>query len=150
MYDQSPNFKTFEPKNRFRLTMQCWNFLQSMGARNRVGIGLSYRPARLQRLAELVHWNRFLGSLKVKNSDSGGPLYDNPIPAWFIAPNRLFKNSSTASRKEKVCYIIHCTYGTVQLKLEALGVNKTDKRTKVKTTFLRFFVASGLPCICSL
>ncbi len=38
---------------------------QSMGARNRVGIGLSYRPARLQRLAGSIHWNRFLGSLKV-------------------------------------------------------------------------------------
>jgi hypothetical protein len=38
---------------------------QSMGARNRVGIGLSYRPARLQRLAELIPWNGFLGSLKV-------------------------------------------------------------------------------------
>jgi hypothetical protein len=30
-------------------------FKQSMGARNRVGIGLSYRPARLHRL-----WERFL------------------------------------------------------------------------------------------
>ncbi len=40
-------------------------FKQSMGARNRVGIGLSYRPARLHSLAELVPWNRFLGSLKV-------------------------------------------------------------------------------------
>jgi hypothetical protein len=29
-------------------------FIQSMGARNRVGIGLSYRPARLHRLAELI------------------------------------------------------------------------------------------------
>jgi hypothetical protein len=29
-------------------------FKQSMGARNRVGIGLSYRPARLQRLAESI------------------------------------------------------------------------------------------------
>jgi hypothetical protein len=39
---------------------------QSMGARNRVGISLSYRPARLlYSLAELVPWNRFLGSLKV-------------------------------------------------------------------------------------
>ena len=28
-----------------------------MGARNRVGIGLSYRPARLHRLAELIPWN---------------------------------------------------------------------------------------------
>jgi hypothetical protein len=27
---------------------------QSMGARNRVGIGLSYRPAKLHRLAELI------------------------------------------------------------------------------------------------
>ncbi len=39
-------------------------FKQSMGARNRVGIGLSYRPAKLHSLAELVPWNR-LGSLKV-------------------------------------------------------------------------------------
>ncbi len=38
---------------------------QSMGARNRVGLGLSYRPARLHRLAELVSWNRFFDSLKV-------------------------------------------------------------------------------------
>jgi hypothetical protein len=41
-------------------------FKQSAGARNRVGIGLLYRPARLDRLAELILWNRFLGSLKVK------------------------------------------------------------------------------------
>jgi hypothetical protein len=39
-------------------------FKQSMGDRNRVGIGLSYRPARLLSLAELFPWNRFLGSLK--------------------------------------------------------------------------------------
>jgi hypothetical protein len=37
-------------------------FKKSMGARHRVGIGLSYRPARLHRLAELMPWNRFLGS----------------------------------------------------------------------------------------
>ncbi len=36
-----------------------------MGARNRVGIGLSYRPTRLHSLAEMVPWNRFLGSLNV-------------------------------------------------------------------------------------
>jgi hypothetical protein len=40
-------------------------FKQSMGARNRVGIELSYRPARLHSLAELVLWKPFLGSLKV-------------------------------------------------------------------------------------
>jgi hypothetical protein len=35
---------------------------QSMGARNQVGIGLSYRPARLHRLAESIPWNGLLGS----------------------------------------------------------------------------------------
>jgi hypothetical protein len=40
-------------------------FKQSMGARNQVGIGLSYRPARLHRLAEFIPWNRFLGSINV-------------------------------------------------------------------------------------
>ncbi len=41
-------------------------FKQSMGTGNRVGIGLSYRPARLHSLGELVPWNQFLGSLKVQ------------------------------------------------------------------------------------
>ncbi len=41
-------------------------FKQSMGAGNRGGIRLSYRPGRLHSLAVLVPWNRFLGSLKVK------------------------------------------------------------------------------------
>jgi hypothetical protein len=36
-----------------------------MGARHRVGIGLSYRPARLHRLAELMLWHRFLDSINV-------------------------------------------------------------------------------------
>ncbi len=37
---------------------RCWNFKQSMGARNRVEIALSYQPARLHRLAELITWNQ--------------------------------------------------------------------------------------------
>jgi hypothetical protein len=41
-------------------------FEQSVGARNQEGIGLTYWLARLHRLAELIPWNRFLGSLKVK------------------------------------------------------------------------------------
>ncbi len=40
-------------------------FKQSMGARNRGGIVLSYRPARLHRLAEFIPWNRLLGSINV-------------------------------------------------------------------------------------
>jgi hypothetical protein len=38
---------------------------KSMVARNRVGIGLSYRPARPHRLKESIPWNRYLGSLNV-------------------------------------------------------------------------------------
>jgi hypothetical protein len=40
-------------------------FKQYMGARKRIGIGLSFRPARLRRLAELIPWNQFLVYLKV-------------------------------------------------------------------------------------
>jgi hypothetical protein len=39
---------------------------QSMGAGNRVGIGLSYLPARLHRLAEFIPRIRFLGSINVQ------------------------------------------------------------------------------------
>ncbi len=39
---------------------------ESMRDRNRGGIGLSYRPARLHRLAELMPWNRFRGSINVE------------------------------------------------------------------------------------
>jgi hypothetical protein len=48
------------------VTQSCAGiFKQSMGVRNRIGIGLSYRPARLHSLADLFPWNRFLGSLEV-------------------------------------------------------------------------------------
>jgi hypothetical protein len=44
----------------------CWNFRTIyVYARNQVGRGLSYQPARLDRLAESIPWNQFLGSLKV-------------------------------------------------------------------------------------
>ncbi len=54
----SPERLTSQAKSSARILEQ------SMGARNRVGIGLSYRPARLRRLAELIPGIRFLGSLK--------------------------------------------------------------------------------------
>jgi hypothetical protein len=40
-------------------------FKQSMGVRNRVGVGLSNWPSRLYGLAKLIIWNRFMASLKV-------------------------------------------------------------------------------------
>jgi hypothetical protein len=41
-----------------------------MGARNRGGRGLSYRPARLHRLAVFIPWNRFGAPYRFKNTDS--------------------------------------------------------------------------------
>ncbi len=40
--------------------------IESMWARNRIGMGLSYRPARLHSLAELIPWNRFWTPKKFK------------------------------------------------------------------------------------
>jgi hypothetical protein len=37
---------------------------KSMGARHRGGIGFSYRPARLHRLAEFIPWNQCRGPIK--------------------------------------------------------------------------------------
>ncbi len=60
----------------------CLFFKQSMGARNRVGIGLSYRPARrLCGLAELILWNRFSGS------PWNPPI--SPFPLLFQYPSFL-------------------------------------------------------------
>jgi hypothetical protein len=40
------------------------NFETIYGARTRVGIGWSYRPARLHMLADLIPWESILGLLK--------------------------------------------------------------------------------------
>ncbi len=59
------------PKSLTIPSLICAGILeQSVGARNRVGIGLSYRPARLHKAGgidslESIPWNQFLGSLKV-------------------------------------------------------------------------------------
>jgi hypothetical protein len=56
-------------KNRVGIGLSYWParagiFKKSMGARNRWGIGLSYRPARLHGLAEFIPWNQFRGPHK--------------------------------------------------------------------------------------
>jgi hypothetical protein len=53
----------------------------SMGPRNRVGIGLAYRPAKLHRLAESIP-----GLLKSLKIPFLAGRYDNPIPIRFLAP----------------------------------------------------------------
>jgi hypothetical protein len=67
--DQKQTMKISEESRQTGFIASAGIFEQSMGARDRIGIGLSYRLARLHSLAELLPWNRFMGSLKV-NSDS--------------------------------------------------------------------------------
>ncbi len=57
---------TLMPLNRWQgFLILCAGILkQSMGARNRTGIGLSYRTSRLHSLTEFVPRHRFLGLLK--------------------------------------------------------------------------------------
>ncbi len=55
----------YPPVRDYEFGYSAGIFKQYVGDRNRVGIGLSYWLARLHRLAELIPWNRFLGSLKV-------------------------------------------------------------------------------------
>ncbi len=62
--------QSMEARNQVRIGLsyrpaRAGIFKKSMGARHRVGIGLSYRHAMLHRLAELMPWHRFLGSMKV-------------------------------------------------------------------------------------
>jgi hypothetical protein len=50
--------------------LNSWNiragiFKKSMGARHRGGIGFSYRPARLHRLAEFIPWHQFRGPIHI-------------------------------------------------------------------------------------
>jgi hypothetical protein len=62
--EESPE-ETNASKSSWKALYRAGIFKISMGARHRLGIGLSYRPARLHRLAELMPWHRFLGSIKV-------------------------------------------------------------------------------------
>jgi len=74
---------------------------QSMGAWNRVGTGLSYRPARLHRLAASLPWTRFLDSLNVFKYGlcpqhivlkSGKNCYTEPDLIKFIFVSFLWEN----------------------------------------------------------
>jgi hypothetical protein len=72
-----------------------------MRARNQVGIGIgfSYRPARLHSLAELVPWNRILSSLKVKKF---GLLADGPfITVFDQVMDVLFRDRNNEEKKDE-------------------------------------------------
>ncbi len=62
-----------------RKTYRAGIFKQSKGARNQVGIGLLYRPARLHMLAEFIPWNPFLGSINHKRLKIQAQMYRKTI-----------------------------------------------------------------------
>ncbi len=80
-------------------------FKQSMGARNRVGIGLSpHRPNRLHRLSESILWNWFLGSLKVKKYHLRLSLYSLSLinsfsHPWHTSPPFLCSSADYSKRQ---------------------------------------------------
>ncbi len=81
------------PDRQHGMKISAGIFKQSMLAKKRVGKGLSYRPARLFRLAELISWNRFLGSLKVYKFEISIEYHalelDPPLPpSVLIVPFR--------------------------------------------------------------
>jgi hypothetical protein len=51
--------------NRVVVEYRAGIFKKSMGARNRGGIRLLYRTARLHRLAEFIPWNQFRGPINI-------------------------------------------------------------------------------------
>ncbi len=71
-----------------------------MGDRNRVGIGLSYRPARIHWLAEFIPWNRFLGSINFKNTGSEVLICLLSFQLFFFVANSMV----TTSAKEFPCH----------------------------------------------
>jgi hypothetical protein len=95
-------------------------FLNNLWARNRVGIGLSYRPTRLHRLAEFIPWNRFLGSMfsTLKNTGTG------PTDSIWI----MFQCLMTTF----TCTLLlgYSLKGTVQLKKIGLRVS-LDRKVRV-------------------
>ncbi len=88
-----------------------------MGVRNQVGIGLSYRPARLHRPAESIPWNRFLGSLNVYKF---GLWTVTVRRTWFIGCG------GTTVAPDGVVVLLLSTVGQVQLKRHLQWSSSTD------------------------
>jgi hypothetical protein len=80
----------------YRRPTRAGIFKQSMGTRGRVGIGLSYRPARAEIFnfygaQESIPTNQFRQAVL-----PGGPDY-NPIPTRFLAPINCLKIPAQAT-----------------------------------------------------
>jgi hypothetical protein len=94
-----------------------------MEARNRVGIGFSYRPAVLHSLAESIPWNRFPGSLKCQKYLLRTRLTQavNRVPKGF-SNGITYPVIDIYQRHFHVLYMIF--YFSIQ---EKIWKNKTEK-----------------------
>ncbi len=144
-----------------------------MGARNWLGIGLSYRPARLYKLTEFILWNRFLGSINVwkyglcltyrpARARICKPVEEprNRFPAWRAGTTRLaesipgfLKRLQIRALKRKADVSHSCSLSN----LPPLGYNghKTKRplywtlckqKINAQTPFLRYWSCFG--CLC--
>jgi hypothetical protein len=77
-------------------------FKQHMGARNRVGKGILYRPAGLHSLAELINWNRFLGFINVFKIRSLYNVQSRNLKSRYGARNR-FQEPSLELSSQATC-----------------------------------------------
>ncbi len=84
-------------------------FKRSMVARNWVGRGLSYWPARLHMLAELKPWNWFLDSfqsLKIRAPGSVGGKLTWKLNSWTY--NYVKVSGQNVERTQTWGFLIHC------------------------------------------
>jgi hypothetical protein len=83
----SLNYMKILEKIHFQLPPVLEFYKQSMVVRNQVGIGFAYRDSNFKLL-------RSPGINSARLLIPAGP-YHNPFPTRFLAPHRLFLNSST-------------------------------------------------------
>jgi hypothetical protein len=74
-----------------------------MGARHWGGIGFSYRPARLHRLAEFTPWNPFRGPIHFQKYQ----LWKEEIPKNRIEYNRIESFIFSSDNQIDTAHIIH-------------------------------------------
>jgi hypothetical protein len=114
-------------------------FRQSIGARNRVGIGLSHRPARLHRLAESIPGIH--KRLKIPAQDS----QINATGEWIFKPLFLGLYAGTVpSLAANIAEnsILFMAYGGCQkMVAAAAGVSRTEELTVLQNGFSGFLAA---------
>ncbi len=97
-----------------------------MGAKNRVGKGLLYRTARRHSLAELVPWNRFLGSYKSLKSQA--------LELWPIEVRTcdcLYKYSQLAANQGLPSY--ECLSRQSSLVINIVGTDDISRLPRLAT-----------------